>query len=123
MIDTDAPTLALDDRHESVAYASARVFVAAAAKRWSVKQAVLFGSRARGDGGPDSDTAVRAEHTGPPGAIADTKLALADLAFDVMLETGVLIQPLPIRESEWEAPQTHANPGLVRNIQREGIAL
>jgi predicted nucleotidyltransferase len=92
MIEANAPTLPPDGRRASVTHASARAFVAAAAKRFPVKRAVLFGSRARGDGGPDSDTDVALILAGAPGAFTETKLALADLAFDVMLETGVLIQ-------------------------------
>jgi predicted nucleotidyltransferase len=123
MIDIEVPTFLSDDRQASTARAPVQAFVAAAAKRFPVKRAVLFGSRARGDGRPDSDTDVALILAEPPGAFMDTKLALADLAFDVMLETGVLIQAWPIWESQWEAPQTHANPSLVRNIRREGIAL
>lgn len=119
MIDTEVPTLPADEQHVSTAHALALAFVAAAARRFPVKRAVLFGSRARGNSGPDSDTDVALILAGEPASFTETKLALADLAFDVMLETGVLIQAWPI----WEAPQTHANPSLVWNIRREGIAL
>ena len=45
----------------------------------------------------------------------------ADIAFDVLLETSIYIQPLPIWEDEWAHPEKHSNPRLLENIQREGI--
>lgn len=53
----------------------------------------------------------------------DTKLALADIAYDVLLETGVLIQPFPIWQDEWEHPENYSNPALLRSINREGVRL
>jgi hypothetical protein len=47
--------------------------------------------------------------------------SLSEVAFDVMLETGILIQPVPLWEEEWKSPEQFDNPALVRNIQREGI--
>jgi hypothetical protein len=52
-----------------------------------------------------------------------TKLAMADEAFDVLLETGVRIQPLPIWEDEWAHPDRYSNPRLLKNIAREGLRL
>lgn len=53
----------------------------------------------------------------------DTSLELADIAFDVLLETTIYIAPLPIWEHEWEHPETHSNPRLLDNIRREGLVL
>lgn len=52
-----------------------------------------------------------------------TKLEMADVAFDVLLETGIHISPLPIWQDEWEHPDTYSNPALLRYIDREGIRL
>ena len=52
-----------------------------------------------------------------------TKLALADTAYDVLLETGVLIQPLPVWQTEWEHPDRSAYPKLLKNIARDGVPL
>jgi len=60
---------------------------------------------------------------GRPGRFAATKLALADLAYDVLLETGIRMQPLPIREEEWVHPERYSNPRLLHNIRREGVRL
>jgi len=51
------------------------------------------------------------------------KLDMADIAFDVLLETGILISPLPIWLDEWEHPESYSNPALLHNIDREGIRL
>ncbi|WP_370645097.1 nucleotidyltransferase [Mycetohabitans sp. B6] len=45
------------------------------------------------------------------------------MAFDVLLETGVLVEALPLWEDEMEHPELFSNPALIRNIHREGIAL
>ena len=50
-------------------------------------------------------------------------LDLAGLAFDVMLETGLLIEAIPFWEDEWEHPERFANPALIENIRREGVPL
>ena len=60
---------------------------------------------------------------GTPGDFVDTKLDMAGLAFDVLVETGVLIQALPVWECEWANPAGYSNPVLRQNIAREGIVL
>ncbi len=83
----------------------------------------LFGSRARKSHRPDSDADVAVLLHGSPGKFVETKLAMADLAYDVLLETGIRIQPLPIREEEWQHPEAYSNPRLLNNIKnaREDI--
>jgi hypothetical protein len=46
-----------------------------------------------------------------------------DIAYEVLLDTGVLIQPLPIWEDEWKHPQRYKNPALLQHIDSEGIRL
>ncbi len=60
---------------------------------------------------------------GQPGDFVDTKLEMAGLAFDVLLDTGVLIQALPVWEREWANPKGYSNPELLENIVRDGIVL
>ncbi|AHE99169.1 nucleotidyltransferase domain-containing protein [Thioalkalivibrio paradoxus] len=100
-----------------------RAFLTRLAGRFDVAEAILFGSRARHQHREDSDADLAVILHGPKGPFLDTKLAMADLAYDVLLETGVLIQPLPIWEGEWEQPETFISPDLLRNIRREGIRL
>ncbi len=102
---------------------AAHAFVERVAARYDMAGAILFGSRARRSHRPDSDADVAVLLHGQPGKFVATKLAMADLAYDVLLDTGIRIQPLPIWEAEWEHPETYSNPALLRNIGREGVRL
>ena len=99
-----------------------RAFLQKAAGRYDVTGAILFGSRARRGHRPDSDADVAVLLRGKPGKFVATKLAMADLACDVLLETGIRIQPLPIWE-QWAHPEAYSNPRLLHNIEREGVRL
>ncbi|MHB8454009.1 MAG: nucleotidyltransferase domain-containing protein [Acidiferrobacterales bacterium] len=101
---------------------AAHAFMEAVANRYDMIGAILFGSRARKSYRPDSDADVAVLLHGH-GKFVDTKLAMDDLAYDVLLETGIRIQPLPIWEDEWKHPDTYSNPRLLVNIEREGIRL
>ncbi len=50
-----------------------------------------------------------------------TALAMADIAFDAMLETGILVEPLPIWLDEWTHPERHRNPALLQAMARDGV--
>jgi len=60
---------------------------------------------------------------GQRGSRVEISLQLADIAFDVMLETGTLIEAIPFWEDEWAHPERFANPALIENIRREGVPL
>jgi len=49
------------------------------------------------------------------------RLKMSDAAYDVLLDTGINISPLPIWMDEWEHPQAYVNPALLANIAREGV--
>jgi uncharacterized protein len=102
---------------------AAREFVRRASARYSVTSAVLFGSRARGAHRSDSDVDIAIVLQGQRGKLIETSIGMADIAFELLLETNVYIQPLPIWEDEWDHPETHSNPRLVENIRREGLPL
>jgi antitoxin ChpS len=93
------------------------------ADRFDIVQLILFGSRARGDYHEESDADVAVLLRGQPGDFVETKLAMARLAFEGLLETGVLIQALPVWENEWANPAGYSDPSLLHNIAREGILL
>ena len=93
------------------------------ADRYEATELILFGSRARGDYHPESDADVAVILRGQPEDFVDVKLAMAGLAFDVFIETGILIQALPVWESEWANPTGYSNPALLQNITREGVVL
>jgi antitoxin ChpS len=98
-------------------------FLRAAKRTFPVSGAMLFGSRARGDNRLDSDADLAVFLTGAPGPFVGTKLAMADIAYDVFLDKGILIQPLPIWEQEWRDPERYPNPRLLARIRRDGVAL
>jgi antitoxin ChpS len=85
--------------------------------------AILFGSQARNDANAQSDTDLAILLKGKPGRRLDVALTMADIAFDVMLQTGLMIDALPLWEEEWLHPETFKNPSLLENIRRDGIWL
>jgi predicted nucleotidyltransferase len=93
---------------------------------YSVSSAQLYGSRARGDYGKYSDADIAVFLRGARTAKSDLlriKLAMADIAFDILLDTSILISPLPIWEEDWRRPELYENPRLLENIRREGVVL
>jgi len=86
-------------------------------------EVILFGSQARGNARPDSDVDVAVLIDDETARITTKKMELSDLAYDVMLDTGVSISPIPIRRGEWTHPERHSNPVLLANIAREGVRL
>lgn len=100
-----------------------RLFIDRIGSQNDLAGAYLFGSRARGTHQPDSDADVAVLLRGEHGRFLQTKLAMADIAFDVLLDTGINISPLPVWLDEWEHPETYSNPGLLANIAREGVPL
>jgi predicted nucleotidyltransferase len=100
-----------------------RLFKTRAARRFDVLGALLFGSRARASHRRDSDADVALLLRGDRGPRMDVALELADLAFDVLLETGILVEAIPFWEDEWASPERFANPALIENIRREGVPL
>lgn len=91
--------------------------------RYDIANVLLFGSRARGDHKPDSDADLAILLNGKPQRFLDTKLEMSDLAYDVLLETGINISPFPIWAEEWEHPESYANPAILRQIAVDGVRL
>lgn len=98
-----------------------KTFLGRAEAFFPVTGAVLFGSRARGDHRSDSDADLAVFLRGSAGDYAMVSYALGKLVFDVLMETGVEIQPVPIWEDEWAHPDKYPNPAFLRNIAREGV--
>ena len=90
---------------------------------YDVPEAIVFGSRARGDNRPDSDLDLAIVLNGRRGNFLDVKLDMAGLAFDVLMETGVLVQALPLWDGDLSNPERFTNPTLIRNIARDGVRL
>jgi len=100
-----------------------RQFLERISDRYDVAQTIVYGSRARGTHRPDSDVDVAVLLRGNRQDFISAKLDMADAAFDVLLDTGILISALPFWENEWEYPENYSNPALLTNIGREGVRL
>ena len=85
-------------------------------------RAILFGSRARGEHRPDSDAdvALVLHERGNDGL---TLMMLAELAYYVYLDTGIMVQPVPIAIEDWPNPEGFPRLGFLKNVEREGIVL
>lgn len=82
----------------------------------------LFGSRARGDHRADSDLDIAVfldEVSDPIGEQFD----LIDRAYDILLRTGINIQPWVFAQASLTDSARHRAAHLVRTIRREGIPL
>jgi predicted nucleotidyltransferase len=99
-----------------------RKFIARIPADLPVERVLLSGSRARGDFGPESDADVAVILR--RGA-DDWKLLwmLTGLAYDVFVDTGVMIQPVPVSSRNWADPDSFPRPSFLRNVAREGIQL
>jgi predicted nucleotidyltransferase len=87
-----------------------------------LKSLYLFGSRARGDHRSDSDADVAVfldQVTDPIGEQFD----LIDEGYDILLDTGVNIQPWVFDEASLADPEHYPAPHLVTTIRREGVRL
>jgi len=102
---------------------AANAFMARIRPRYSVSQAILFGSRARHSHRADSDADIAVVIRGDHGKRTTIAMDMAGIAFDVMLDTGVLVEALPLWEDELEHPENFSNPALIDVIRREGIRL
>lgn len=105
---------------EKTAFA-VRQFLDLIAGSYPIAGAVLFGSRARGDFEQDSDADLAVILEGEKAKIVPIALEMADVAFDVLLDSGVLVSPLPIWLSDWQNPEEASNPRLLENIRRDGV--
>lgn len=99
------------------------LFMRRIAVRYDAVGGILFGSRARRTHTADSDADIAVLLRGARRPFMAAMRDMDDVAFDVLLETGVRVQPLPIWEDEWAAPERYSNPGLLANIAREGLRL
>jgi len=102
---------------------AARAFLNKIFEKYDFSMAILFGSRARNEHHSESDMDIAILLKGMPGDFVETKLDMDDLAYEVLLDTGIRISPLPIWSEEWAHPENYSNPSLITNIQREGIRL
>jgi DNA invertase Pin-like site-specific DNA recombinase/predicted nucleotidyltransferase len=102
---------------------AARAFMRRLEGKYPVVEGILFGSRARRTNTEESDADIAVVLDGPKGDRLTAVRDMADVAFDVMLETGILVEALPLWKDELEHPECFSNPALIANIRREGLRL
>jgi predicted nucleotidyltransferase len=102
---------------------AAQFFLRRLAERYPVREAILFGSRARHTHRPDSDADIAVVLDGAHGDRTATALDMAGIAFNVMMETGVMVEALPLWADDLECPGTFHNPRLLEHIRRDGVPL
>ena len=102
---------------------AAQLFLERIAVQFPVDHAILYGSRARSTHRPDSDADLAVIMKGQTGDRSVTAVAMAGIAFDVLLDTGVLVQALPLSRDELAHPEQFSNPALIHAIRREGVRL
>ncbi len=83
----------------------------------------VSGSRADRSVVAESDADIAVLLRGRPMQRADAVIDMAGIAFDIMLETGVLVDAIPFWEEEWDQPELFSNPALIENIRRHGVRL
>ena len=110
-------------RDEAAALGAALAFLGRLSGTYDVSEAILFGSRARGDHRPDSDLDLAVVLNGRRGDFLDTKLDMAGIAFDVLLETEILVQAFPLWDGDLAHPERFSAPSLIRTIAADGIRL
>jgi predicted nucleotidyltransferase len=107
---------------DATTQAAVQQFMALVKKHdYPVQQTILFGSRARGDAHEESDADVAVILSGDVKPTTTTHMALSGLAYDVLLDTGIVIQAVPVWDKQWAVPNSHTNPRLLTNIARDGV--
>ena len=99
------------------------LFMEKAKCEFSIQRVLMFGSQARGEAHEESDIDLAVLMKEERGDFFSLKFKMDDIAYDILLETGMRIQALPIWQNEWQHPERYSNPYLIRNIQREGVTL
>ena len=102
---------------------AAHAFLRRLEGRFPVAEGILFGSRARRTHRAGSDVDLAVVLSGPRGDLTAAALDMAGIAFEVMLDTGILVEALPLWADEFDRPETFGNPALIRNIRRNGVRL
>jgi predicted nucleotidyltransferase len=100
-----------------------RAFMQRIAGRYSVSEGILFGSRARHTHHAQSDADIAVVLKGTHGNRTAAAIDMTGVAFDVLLETGILVEALPLWADEIQHPELFAKPALIQNIRRDGVRL
>ncbi|APX84713.1 nucleotidyltransferase [Methylorubrum extorquens] len=90
---------------------------------YPTREVFLFGSRARGTHQADSDADQAVVLDGDHAERSRISGEMAEIAFDILRETGLLVQAVPLWESEWRHPERFPDPTLIASIRRDGVRL
>lgn len=109
------------DRAEQVIEAAAAILRAHYGPR--LHSIVLFGSRARGEEGPDSDADLVVVLE--PGAwrFWDEKIVIVDLLTDLMVDSGLTVQVLPVGLDIWRESAGSPFASVLAVARAEGRVL
>ena len=90
-------------------------YVAAVRKHYGTRlvDILIFGSRARGDARPDSDADLAVILEDGDWKFWDEQMFLSGLAYDVLLDSGLWIQPWPVSRSQWSETDVRKVPFFV----------
>ena len=83
-------------------------------------EVILFGSRARGEGEPESDFDIIIL-IGEEATLKKEDIFRGQL-YPIKLETGVVITVMLITRKDWDSPLQRAMP-LFQNIRKDGLIL
>ena len=86
------------------------LFLARINEKYDLEKAILFGSYARHEARAQSDMDIAVLLRGSHGQRTVTALDMAAIAFDVMMETGILVDAVPFWMYEWQHPESFKNP-------------
>jgi predicted nucleotidyltransferase len=96
-----------------------RDFLAEMKSRFGIrlKDIILFGSRARGDAGPDSDYDFLAVFDEVSPEITD---GIDEIAGEMLNRHGLLFAVIPVSEEDY---RNRTHDPLMMNVRREGVVL
>jgi predicted nucleotidyltransferase len=122
-LDRKGDTGCMDRTIDQQTRAAIELFIERARKTYSIEEVILFGSRARGDHQPESDADLAVILPSKPADRGLAAMDLAGMAFYVLLDTYILIDPTPLGREELERAECFSNPQLIEQIRQQGILI
>jgi uncharacterized protein len=123
MDQTDLPNIPAHRTIDAQTEHATRCFLQHVAARYRVREAIVFGSRARGTHRVDSDLDLAIVLDGAQADRTAAALDMAGVAFTVLMETGVMVDALPLWNADFESTGTFRNRRLLKHIRRDGVRL
>lgn len=101
----------------------AKRFITSIKDELDIYDAIVYGSRARGDFNNESDLDVAIILNDPSQNNKSTIRSLARLGYNYLLENDVLVSPAIFTLEEWLNPSTKQKQIFFQNIRREGHSI